>query len=63
MKADELDDFYAMIWDCQNRDKKLNEWERWFIDSIHEQFGKTGWLSSRQIDKLNLIWERVTMEG
>ena len=63
MKADELDDFYAMIWDCQNRDRKLNEWERGFIDSIHEQLGKTKRLSSKQVDKLNLIWERVTMEG
>ena len=63
MTPDEIDDFYAMIWDCQNRDRKLNEWERGFIDLIHEQLGRTKRLSSKQIDKLNLIWERVTKEG
>lgn len=60
MNPDEIDDLYAMIWDCQNRSKYLNDWELYFIDSVHEQLGATGGLSWKQVSKLNDVWERVT---
>lgn len=48
------------ITDCENRESKLSEWEHTFIQSIREQFDKTGSLSQKQNETLEGIWDKVT---
>lgn len=55
-----MDDAVEMIQDCQNWQMKMNEWESNFIASIDEQFGKRGFLTPAQMDKLENIWQKVT---
>ena len=45
-----------MIGDCINRQSKMTEWEIDFIDSIMEE----AYLSARQKQVLDNIWDRVT---
>lgn len=54
------DDIAQMIEDCEARDSKLSEWEQQFIDSIGRQLARTGWLSQKQRERLEQIWERIT---
>ena len=54
------DEVMILITDCENRDKKLNEWERKFLESIKEAYLKYKGLTSLQLDTLNNIWERAT---
>ena len=49
-----------MIEDCAERDEKLTDWERSFIDSIGHQVIAGGSLSEKQDEQLTKIWERVT---
>lgn len=49
-----------MVQDCENREEKLSDWERGFIDSLSNQLSKGRTLSEKQVDKLNSIWERIT---
>jgi hypothetical protein len=54
-------DWPSMIEDCQNREEKLTDWERSFIDSIERQLSQPGSsLSEKQRETLDRIWERVT---
>lgn len=55
-----MDETEQMIQDCQNWEKKLNEWETGFIQGVDEQYGKKGYLSPGQLDKLEAIWNKVT---
>jgi hypothetical protein len=56
----DADDIPAYIADCEARESKLSDWERSFIQSISEQFAKTGSLSTKQMERLDEIWEKVT---
>ena len=50
-----------MIEDCQQRESRLSDWERKFIDDIDQRLGVGGEsLSEKQADKLESIWDRVT---
>lgn len=49
-----------MVVDCENRESKLSDWERTFIDSIGKQLGDGKSLTEKQADRLEQIWERVT---
>lgn len=53
IKTEEIID---MIGDCMQRYKKLNEWERDFINTIYE----LECLSEKQEYILNKIWDKVT---
>jgi hypothetical protein len=55
-----VDEIEAMIHDCEERESKLSDWERGFIDSIGVQFSRGNGLSVKQIEKLEAIWNRVT---
>ncbi len=55
-----MDDIGQMIEDCQNWQMKMNEWEQNFVQSIDEQYTKKGYLSPAQMDKLEMIWQKVT---
>ena len=58
-----LDDCREMIDDCSDRESQMSEWECDFIESIDEQLYDTKSLSTKQIDVLNRIWEKVTKRG
>lgn len=49
-----------MLIDCENRESKLTDWERTFIDSLADQMAKGRRLSEKQAERLDEIWERVT---
>lgn len=49
-----------MVDDCENREERLTEWERGFIDSIGKVLREGGTLTERQAETLDRIWERVT---
>lgn len=49
-----------MVTDCENRESKLTDWERSFIDSISRQLADGRRLSEKQAQRLDEIWERVT---
>jgi hypothetical protein len=49
-----------MTLDCAERDSKLTDWERGFIDDIGHQLDQSRPLSEKQAEQLDKIWERVT---
>jgi len=56
---DWAEDYKVMIEDCENRESKLTDWERGFLDSLSKQL-ETRAPSVKQIETLENIWERVT---
>lgn len=54
------DEHQQMVKDCIDREAKLTNWERSFIDSIERQLAQDRALSQKQADTLDSIWERVT---
>lgn len=54
------DEHAQMIEDCENRESKLSDWERSFIDSISKQMADGRTLTEKQAERLDAIWERVT---
>ena len=54
------DERQQMVKDCIDREAKLTDWERSFIDSIERQIAQDRALSQKQADTLDSIWERVT---
>lgn len=54
------DEHQQMVKDCIDREVKLTDWERSFIDSIERQLAQDRALSQKQADTLDSIWERVT---
>ena len=55
-----MDEILQMIEDCENRESKLSDWERSFIDSVKKQVSDGKGYSPKQEEKLTAIWERVT---
>lgn len=54
------DDAEQMVTDCENRESKLSDWERGFIDDMRVRLGRGDTLTPGQQEKLDEIWERVT---
>lgn len=54
------EDISQMIEDCENRSEKLSDWETKFIDSLSHQVAKGKEVTPKQLDRLELIWNRVT---
>ena len=54
------DDIPTMIEDCMNRESKLSDWEAKFIDNIDSQLRGDNSLTSKQQEKLEQIWEKIT---
>jgi hypothetical protein len=53
------DEYLAMIRDCEENDSKLTDWERNFLDSVSDALSKGYTLSTKRLDVLNTIWEKV----
>jgi len=60
MSPDEKEEAETMIADCRARERKLTSWEADFLDSIEEQMKDKNFLSVKQSDTLNKIWEKCT---
>ena len=54
------DEHQQMVTDCENRESKLTDWEREFIDSLGDQLSAGRRLSEKQVEALDKIWERIT---
>ncbi len=53
-------DHSQMVTDCEDRDSKLTDWERGFIDSVRRRLEAGRGLTSKQVETLDAIWESVT---
>lgn len=60
MTSSTHDEHQQMVQDCENRESKLTDWERGFIDSISKQLTEGRRLSEKQAARLDEIWERIT---
>ena len=56
-------EYLQLIDDCEQRESRLSDWERGFIDSMREQIGSGRVPSSMQLDTLDAAWERATAKG
>lgn len=54
------DEHLTLVTDCENREEKLSDWERGFIDSLRAQLERHRPLTEKQAERLDAIWERVT---
>jgi hypothetical protein len=61
--TDWTSEYLQLITDCENREERLSDWERGFVDSIKSQLAKGKTLSTKQIDRLDEIWEKATSRG
>ena len=50
----------AMVADCIQRESKLSDWERSFIDSLDNRLAAGFALTDKQAATLDDIWEQVT---
>lgn len=56
-------EYLTLIEDCENREERLSDWERTFIDSLRRQIESGKMPSQKQIDCLDKAWERATARG
>lgn len=61
--SDWTTEYLQMIEDCEDREDRLNDWEREFIDSIKTQIVIGRALSPKQAERLDEIWEKATKKG
>lgn len=54
------DEIATLIEDCENRQSRLTDWERRFIDSLSNQIAAGRPASRKQQAVLDELWERVT---
>lgn len=54
------DEHAVMVKDCQERESKLTDWERGFVDSLEHQLAASRRLTDKQVETLDAIWDRIT---
>jgi len=52
------EEYLDLIKDCENRESLLSDWERTFTDSLKDQVIDGGRPSPKQVEILDLIWEK-----
>lgn len=57
------DEALTMLDDCEARESRLTDWERFFVDSLRSQIEAGRTPTTQQIDKLDTIWEKATARG
>ena len=55
-----MNEWSTLVEDCENREQRLSDWERTFIDSVRRQLDAGRPLTAKQSDTLNDIWDKVT---
>lgn len=63
MRPEESAEISEMIQDCLDRDNQLSDWETDFIHSLDDQLSNRDWISEKQYNILEKIWNRVTARG
>lgn len=53
----------TMIEDCENRESRLGDWARGFVDSVKSQRAAGKTLTEKQADTLESIWNKATEKG
>ena len=56
MTASNHDEHQQMVQDCENRESKLTDWERTFVDSVGKQLANGHRLTDKQADGLSMIY-------
>lgn len=57
------DEYITLLDDCEQRESRLTDWERGFVDSLRKQIEAGRRPSAKQIDALDNVWERATARG
>lgn len=57
------DEYVQLLDDCEQREERLTDWERGFLDSLRRQIGEGRRPSPKQIEALDRAWERATAKG
>lgn len=57
------DELQQMVKDCRARQDRMTEWESGLITSLERCVAAGVAMSRRQIEQLNLVWDRVTEKG
>lgn len=58
-----MSDWAQLIEDCENRESRMSDWERAFVDSVKARAESGKPLSDKRRDTLSTIWEKVTEKG
>lgn len=63
MTAISEDELQQMVKDCRARQRRMTEWECELIASLEQRVAAGVAMTRRQIEQLNLVWDRVTTKG
>jgi hypothetical protein len=58
-----VDEYLQLVTDCENRESRLDDWQRQFIDSLRHQLEAGKRPTPKQIEKLDEVWEHATTKG
>lgn len=62
-KKDIQEEHLQIISDCEDRESKLTDWETTFLDSVRNRIERNLFLTEKQEEILDKIWEKCTKEG
>jgi hypothetical protein len=57
------DEYLQLLDDCEQREERLSDWERGFVDSLRARIESGSTPTPKQIETLDNIWEKVTARG
>ena len=57
------DEQSRMVADCEQRESRLTDWEREFVQSLRERIDSGRGLTPKQSEVLDEIWDRATARG
>ena len=61
--SDWTSEYLTLLEDCEQREERLSDWERGFIDSLRSQISQGRRPTPKQVETLDTIWERATKRG
>lgn len=56
-------EYLTLLDDCEQREERLSDWERGFVDSLRRQIEQGRAPTPKQIDTLDRLWEKATAKG
>jgi hypothetical protein len=57
------DEYVTLLDDCEERESRLTDWERGFVDSLRSQIEAGRRPTEKQLHTLDTIWEKATSRG
>ena len=61
--SDWRDEYQTLLEDCRKRDHMLSAWDADFLDSIEDRLNRNNTLTTKQVEKLEEIWNKATSKG